>query len=89
MTITIDTKTSPFEATLNDFNSVIPNMKEKGYNPLILQAKQINKIYPGVQALSNVDFDLQQGEVQALVGQNGAGKSTFIEIIAGSLKPIL
>jgi len=54
---------------------------------VLLQARQINKSYPGVQALSNVDFDLKEGEVQALVGQNGAGKSTFIEIIAGSLRP--
>ena len=53
----------------------------------ILEAHGISKGYPGVQALDAVDFDLRQGEVQALVGQNGAGKSTFIEIIAGSLRP--
>ncbi len=53
----------------------------------ILRAERISKSYPGVQALSDVDFDLRYGEVQALVGQNGAGKSTFIEIIAGSLRP--
>jgi len=53
----------------------------------ILQTVQLSKSYPGVQALDAVDFDLRRGEVQALVGQNGAGKSTFIEIIAGSLRP--
>ncbi len=53
----------------------------------ILEAVRVNKSYPGVQALEEVDFDLRYGEVQALVGQNGAGKSTFIEIIAGSIKP--
>jgi ribose transport system ATP-binding protein len=53
----------------------------------ILRAVQVSKAYPGVQALDKVDFDLRQGEVHALVGQNGAGKSTFIEIIAGSLTP--
>lgn len=53
----------------------------------ILEAIQISKSYPGVQALEAVDFDLRQGEIQALVGQNGAGKSTFIEIVAGSLRP--
>ncbi len=53
----------------------------------ILEAHGISKAYPGVQALDAVDFDLRRGEVQALVGQNGAGKSTFIEIIAGSLRP--
>ena len=53
----------------------------------LLEAKKINKQYPGVQALEDVDFDLYQGEVHGLVGQNGAGKSTFIEIIAGTVKP--
>jgi len=53
----------------------------------ILEAHKVSKSYPGVQALDAIDFDLSQGEVQALVGQNGAGKSTFIEIIAGSLRP--
>jgi len=53
----------------------------------ILQTERISKAYPGVQALDAVDFDLRYGEVQALVGQNGAGKSTFVEIIAGSLRP--
>jgi ribose transport system ATP-binding protein len=53
----------------------------------ILQAVKISKAYPGVQALDDVDFILGHGEVQALVGQNGAGKSTFIEILSGSLRP--
>ena len=53
----------------------------------ILEAEKISKQYPGVKALDDVDFDLRRGEVQALVGQNGAGKSTFIEIVAGSIQP--
>jgi ABC-type sugar transport system ATPase subunit len=53
----------------------------------VLEAFQITKTYPGVRALDSVDFDLRAGEAQALVGQNGAGKSTFIEIVAGSLRP--
>jgi ribose transport system ATP-binding protein len=53
----------------------------------ILEAFQVTKTYPGVRALDSVDFDLRTGEAQALVGQNGAGKSTFIEIVAGSLRP--
>jgi len=62
-------------------------MKEGVKTTNILEAVQVSKSYPGVQALDAVDFDLRYGEVQALVGQNGAGKSTFIEIIAGSIQP--
>ncbi|MFP4562978.1 MAG: sugar ABC transporter ATP-binding protein [Spirochaetia bacterium] len=53
----------------------------------VLETHNINKSYPGVQALKDVDFELKRGEVHALVGQNGAGKSTFVEIIAGSIQP--
>ena len=53
----------------------------------ILETRNINKSYPGVQALKDVDFELKRGEVHAVVGQNGAGKSTFVEIIAGSIQP--
>ena len=53
----------------------------------VLEALKVSKRYPGVLALDKVEFDLKFGEVQALVGQNGAGKSTFIEIIAGSIRP--
>jgi len=54
---------------------------------LVLETVGLCKTYPGVRALDLVDFRLARGEVQALVGQNGAGKSTFIEILAGSLRP--
>ncbi len=53
----------------------------------ILEAINLSKSYPGVQALDSVNFLLKRGEVHAIVGQNGAGKSTFIEILAGSIQP--
>ncbi len=56
-------------------------------NAMLLKASGLSKSYPGVQALDAVDFDLNRGEVHALVGENGAGKSTFIEILAGSIRP--
>lgn len=49
----------------------------------ILELKGITKIFPGVKALNNVSFSLKQGEVHALMGENGAGKSTFIKVITG------
>ena len=44
----------------------------------ILELHGITKIFPGVKALNNVQFDLRAGEIHALMGENGAGKSTFI-----------
>ena len=52
-------------------------------NEIILELKGITKIFPGVKALDNVHFQLKRGEVHALMGENGAGKSTFIKIITG------
>ena len=50
----------------------------------LLQCVHINKSYGAVHALTNVDFEVREGEVMALVGDNGAGKSTLIKGIAGS-----
>ena len=49
----------------------------------ILELKGITKIFPGVKALNNVQFQLKKREVHALMGENGAGKSTFIKVITG------
>lgn len=49
----------------------------------ILELKGITKIFPGVKALNNVQFQLKPGEIHALMGENGAGKSTFIKVITG------
>ena len=50
---------------------------------LILELRGITKIFPGVKALDDVHFQLRRGEVHALMGENGAGKSTFIKVITG------
>jgi ribose transport system ATP-binding protein len=54
---------------------------------ILLKAEKINKSFPGVKALDNVDFDLYEGEVHVLIGENGAGKSTLMKIIAGAYRP--
>jgi ABC-type sugar transport system ATPase subunit len=53
----------------------------------LLEMKGISKSFPGVRALDNVCFSVKRGEVHALLGENGAGKSTMIKIIAGIYHP--
>jgi len=53
----------------------------------ILELKGITKIFPGVKALDRVEFKLKRGQIHALMGENGAGKSTFIKVITGVLTP--
>jgi rhamnose transport system ATP-binding protein len=49
----------------------------------VLELRHITKTFPGVLALDDVRFTLRKGEIHALMGENGAGKSTFIKIITG------
>jgi simple sugar transport system ATP-binding protein len=49
----------------------------------ILSVRNVSKHFGGVQALSKVSFDIHPGEVVALAGDNGAGKSTVIKAISG------
>lgn len=52
-------------------------------NEYLLEAINITKEFPGVLALDNVSFNLKKGEVHALLGENGAGKSTMMKIFSG------
>jgi ribose transport system ATP-binding protein len=52
-----------------------------------LSLQGVSKHFGGVYALRGVDFDVRAGEVHALVGENGAGKSTMMKIIAGNHQP--
>ncbi|MEF9974895.1 MAG: ATP-binding cassette domain-containing protein, partial [Clostridia bacterium] len=53
----------------------------------VIEIRHINKTYSGIRVLTNVDFRLRPGEVHALVGENGAGKSTMIKIMSGVESP--
>ena len=54
---------------------------------LAIEARGIEKRYAGTFALKGVDVQTKAGTVHALVGENGAGKSTFLGVIAGRVVP--
>ena len=51
-----------------------------------MRVEHVEKSFPGVKALSNIDFAVRKGTVHALCGENGAGKSTLMKIINGIYK---
>jgi fructose transport system ATP-binding protein len=53
----------------------------------ILSAHNLNKRYGRVTALDNCDFDLMPGEILAVIGDNGAGKSSLIKTLSGAIRP--
>ncbi len=53
----------------------------------ILETKGLTKIYGGLQANTDIDFSLRRNAITALIGSNGAGKSTFVGMVSGRTPP--
>jgi ABC-type sugar transport system ATPase subunit len=49
----------------------------------LLEVKDVTKAFAGVVAVNRLDLTVDEGEIVALVGENGAGKSTMIKMVAG------
>ena len=49
----------------------------------LLEMRNITKEFPGVKALSDVNFVVEEGEIHAICGENGAGKSTLMKVLSG------
>ena len=54
---------------------------------IVLEAKNISKYFGTITALENVNLTVREGEIMCLLGDNGAGKSTFMKVLSGLYKP--
>lgn len=52
---------------------------------MLLQTKQLCKNFGGLRAVNNIDFSIDTGEIVAIIGPNGSGKTTFFNVISGIL----
>jgi ABC-type branched-subunit amino acid transport system ATPase component len=53
----------------------------------VLQVGNVRKTFGGLQAIDGVSFDLRRGEILGLIGPNGSGKTTALNLISGALRP--
>ncbi|WP_395682404.1 sugar ABC transporter ATP-binding protein [Inquilinus sp.] len=67
-------------------NAVASSVRPAG-TPAVIAAEGISKSFAGVEVLRGIDLALAGGEIHALLGENGAGKSTFARILAGVHRP--
>jgi branched-chain amino acid transport system ATP-binding protein len=60
---------------------------ERRIGDVLLEANNVSLAFGGVKALSDVSFDIREGEVRAIIGPNGAGKSSMLNVINGAYHP--
>ena len=55
--------------------------------PTVMEMKNITLRFGGVNAITNISFDIREGEIRAIIGPNGAGKSSMLNVISGFYVP--
>jgi len=68
-------------------STAAPAAKSTDDRPALLAARGITKRFAGINALTDVDLEVQPGELVGLIGPNGAGKTTFFNCLLGMLRP--
>jgi len=62
-------------------------LQQSQASKILLELKNIDLSFGGVKAISNISFDVMEGEVRAIIGPNGAGKSSMLNVINGFYHP--
>jgi ribose transport system ATP-binding protein len=73
----------PVVATSSTDAATEPTESAPSTSAVALSVTGLSKTYPGMQALKSLNLDIRSGELHALVGGNGSGKSTFVKLLAG------
>ena len=66
-----------------------PSSQEVGPGEVLLAVENVSLSFGGVQALTDVSFDIRNGEIRAIIGPNGAGKTSMLNVINGFYQPRL
>jgi branched-chain amino acid transport system ATP-binding protein len=61
--------------------------RKKMSSNTVLKASDLNKSFSGIVAAKNINVSINQGEIVGIIGANGAGKTVFVNMITGYLKP--
>ena len=61
--------------------------RKKMSNDTVLRASDLNKSFSGIVAAKDINVSINQGEIVGIIGANGAGKTVFVNMITGYLKP--
>ncbi len=70
-----------------EMNFPLPNVGGSGSNGTILAVKGLAKYFGGLKAVDGVDMEVRSGEIQALIGPNGSGKTTILNMLSGLYIP--
>ncbi|WAX59026.1 sugar ABC transporter ATP-binding protein [Jatrophihabitans cynanchi] len=81
---TVSVEVAPAHSSTSAAQSGMPT---RAWSDAVLAVREVTKRYGGVVAVDAVTFELRRGEILALAGENGAGKSTIIGIMAGARRP--
>ena len=78
---------NPAESTAAPVEAIARAAPAATEKPIVLEVRDISLSFGGVNALTDISFDVREGEIRAIIGPNGAGKSSMLNCINGVYQP--